>query len=78
MHNIQTNFGKFYRICKQFFEGEADRHGNLEFYPRSPRMADLKVIALSCTMEALGIDSHWISYQNGKTLARIKHALSFQ
>lgn len=57
MHNIQTNFGRFYRMCKQFFEGEADRQGNLQFYPRTPRMADLKVIALSCTMEALGIDS---------------------
>lgn len=57
MHNIQTNFGKFYGICKQFFDGEADQWGNLHFYPRSPRMADLQVIALSCTMEALGIDS---------------------
>jgi hypothetical protein len=30
MHNIQINFGKFYQMCKQFFEGEADRHCNLE------------------------------------------------
>ena len=57
MHNIKTNFGKFYRICKEFFEDEADNSGNLQFYPKMPVMADLEVIALSCTMEALGIDS---------------------
>jgi len=57
MHNIKTNFGIFYRMCKQFFKDEADPKGNLQFYPKSPRMADLKVIALSCTMEAWGIDS---------------------
>lgn len=57
MHNIKTNFGRFYRICKEFFEDEADSKGNLQYYPRSPRMADLQVISLACTMEALGIDS---------------------
>lgn len=67
MHNIQANFGRFYRICKQFFDGEADKWGNLQFYPRSPRMADLKVIALSCTMEALGIDSENLLWSKLKT-----------
>lgn len=67
MHNIQTNFGRFYRMCKRFFAGEADRDGNLQFYPRSPRMADLKVIALSCTMEALGIDSEHLLWSKLKT-----------
>lgn len=57
MHNIRTNFGRFYRICKEFFEGEADNYGNLQFYPRKPKMSDLQIIALSCMMEALGIDS---------------------
>ena len=57
MHNIKTNFGRFYRICKEFFEDETDPRGNFQFYPKSPMMADLEVIALSCTMEALGIDS---------------------
>lgn len=67
MHNIRTNFGRIYRFCKQFFEGEADQQGNLQFYPRSPRMADLKVIALSCTMEALGIDSENLLWSKIKT-----------
>ncbi len=57
MHNIKTNFGRFHRICKEFFEDEADSKGNLQFYPRVPVMADLEVIALACMMEALGIDS---------------------
>jgi Transposase DDE domain len=57
MHNIKTNFGRFYQICKEFFEEESDKRGNLQFYPKTPVMADIEVIALSCTMEALGIDS---------------------
>jgi len=67
MHNIRMNFGRFYRMCKQFFEGEADLKGNLQYYPRRPRMADLKVIALSCTMEALGIDSENLLWSKIKT-----------
>ncbi len=57
MHNIKTNFGRFYRICKEFFEDEADSKGNFQFYPKAPVMADLEVISLACVMEALGIDS---------------------
>lgn len=57
MHNIKTNFGRFYRICKKFFEGEVDTRGNFQFYPKPAVMADLEIVALSCTMEALGIDS---------------------
>jgi hypothetical protein len=57
MHNIKTNFGRFHRICKSFFEDQADRSGNLQFYSRRPQMSDLEIIALSCVMEALSIDS---------------------
>ena len=46
MHNIKINFGRFYRICKEFFEAETDNKGNLQFYPKTPVMADLEVIAL--------------------------------
>ena len=67
MHNIETNFGRFYCICKEFFKDDADRQGNFQFYPRSPRMADLKVIALSCTMEALGIDSENLLWSKIRT-----------
>ena len=57
MHNIKTNFGRFYQICKVFFEYETDDKGNFQFYPKAPAMADLEVISLACMMEALGIDS---------------------
>jgi Transposase DDE domain len=57
MHNIRSNFSKFYRICKEFFKGQSVSSGNLQVYPRKPKMSDLQVIALSCVMEALGIDS---------------------
>jgi hypothetical protein len=57
MHNIKTNFGKFYRICKEFFDDETNDRGNFQFYPKVPAMADLEVISLACMMEALGIDS---------------------
>jgi len=57
MHNIKTNFGRFYRIIKEFFEQETDSRGNFQHYPRSPKMNDLQVVSLACTMEALSIDS---------------------
>jgi hypothetical protein len=57
MHNIKTNFGRFYHIVKEFFESECDSGGNLQYYPRKPKMTDLQIISLSCMMEALGIDS---------------------
>lgn len=57
MHNIKTNFKRFFGLCKTFLKDEVDVRGNIQFYPKSPVMNDLEVIALSCTMEALGIDS---------------------
>lgn len=67
MHNIKTNFGRFYRICKEIFEDEADNKGNLQFYRRKPNMSDLQVISLSCMMEALGIDSENLLWSKLKT-----------
>ena len=57
MHNIKTNFNRIIGLCKNFLKEELDAKGNIQFYPKSPAMSDLEVIALSCTMEALGIDS---------------------
>lgn len=67
MHNIKTNFGRFYRICKEIFEDEADKSGNLHFYLKKPKMTDLQVILLSCIMEALGIDSENLLWSKLKT-----------
>lgn len=67
MHNIKANFGRFHRICKELFEEETDNKGNLQFYPKMPVMADLEIIALSCMMEALGIDSENLLWSKIKT-----------
>ena len=67
MHNIRTNFSRFYRICKEFFENETDSSGNFQHYPRTPALSDVQIVALSCTMEALGIDSEnllWSKLKN--------------
>jgi hypothetical protein len=57
MHNIRTNFRKFYGICKELFENQVDRRNNFQKYPVPPKMNDLQIVSLSCCMEALGIDS---------------------
>lgn len=67
MHNIRTNFNKFYGICKEFFEKEIDTKKNFQFYPVSPKMNDLKIVALSCCMEALSIDSENLLWSKLKT-----------
>ncbi|RYY43675.1 MAG: IS982 family transposase [Chitinophagaceae bacterium] len=67
MHNIKTNFSRFYRICKQFFESEIDSNGNFQYYPRRPALSDVQVVALSCTMETLGIDSENLLWSKLKT-----------
>lgn len=57
MHNIKTNFSKFYGICKELFNNETGNKMNFQFYPVQPKMNDLEVVSLACCMEALGIDS---------------------
>lgn len=57
MHNIRTNFCKFYGICKELFKNEISGKRNFQFYPVQPKMNDLEVISLACCMEALSIDS---------------------
>ena len=57
MHNIKTNFDKFYQITKTLFKPDVNNHENFQFYAVKPKMSDLEIIALSCCMEALSIDS---------------------
>lgn len=57
MHNIATNFRRFYGICKEIFLNEIDTKGNFQVYPVAPKMNDLQLVALSLSMGALGIDS---------------------
>lgn len=57
MHNIRTNFSKFYGICKELFQTETGIKKNFQFYPVQPKMNDLEIVSLACCMEALSIDS---------------------
>lgn len=57
MHNIKTNFSKFYGICKELFKNDTGNEKNFQFYPMQPKMNDLEVVSLACCMEALSIDS---------------------
>ncbi|MEZ5013831.1 MAG: hypothetical protein R2794_06025 [Chitinophagales bacterium] len=57
MHNLKSNFDKFYLICKRIFKERVDRNLNFRTYPVKPKMNDISILALSCCMESLGIDS---------------------
>lgn len=57
MHNIKTNFDKFYDIVKKFLSAHLNADDNLQFYPNKPKMNDCSIIALSICAESIGIDS---------------------
>lgn len=57
MHNLKTNFDKFYKIVKSSLSDKLNAHDNLQFYPRLPKMNDCSIISFSICAEALGIDS---------------------
>jgi hypothetical protein len=67
MHNIRTDFNGLYGIYNVFFNQETDTKNNFYFYPVKPKMNDLKIVALCCCMEALGIDSENLLWSNLKT-----------
>ena len=57
MHNLRTNFDKFFDLTKSIFKNRINDSGNLRFYSNKPKMTDCEIIALSLTSESLGIDS---------------------
>lgn len=67
MHNLKSNFDKNYRICKRIFFRQTDKNFNFRTYPVKPNMNDLEILALSCCMEALGIDSENLLWSKLKT-----------
>ncbi len=64
MHNLKTNFDKFFNITKSVFKDRLNQSDNFFFYPNRPKLSDCEIIALSITGESLGIDSE--SYFWGK------------
>ena len=57
MHNLKTNFDKFFNITKSVFKDRLNKSDNFYFYPNKPKLSDCEIIALSVTGESLGIDS---------------------
>ena len=57
MHNLKTNFDKFFGITKSFFSNRINEFDNFQSYVRKPNMSDCQIIALALTAESIGIDS---------------------
>ena len=57
MHNLKTNFDKFFNITKSVFKDRLNPADNFCFYPNKPKQSDCEIIALSITGESIGIDS---------------------
>lgn len=73
MHNLKTNFDKFFGITKSFFATRINCFDNFMEYPRKPKMSDCQIIALVLTSESIGIDSE--NYLFGKL--KSDHAKDF-
>jgi hypothetical protein len=57
MHNLKTNFDKFFNITKSVFKDHLNESDNFFYYPNKPKLSDCEIIALSVTGESIGIDS---------------------
>ena len=57
MHDLKTNFLKMLGITNSIVGNKLNSDGNLDFYPRKPKLPDSQIIALSLCQECLGIDS---------------------
>ena len=73
MHNLKTNFDKFFGITKSFFSNGINEFDNFQHYIRNPKMSDCQIIALALTAESIGIDSE--NYFFGKL--KSDHAKDF-
>jgi len=64
MHNLKSNFDRFFNITKSIFTNSINSFDNFFDYRNKPKLSDCQIIALSVTGESLGIDSE--SYFWGK------------
>ena len=64
MHNLKSNFDRFFNITKSVFKNRIDSFDNFSSYRNKPKMSDCQIIAFAITGESLGIDSE--SYLWGK------------
>ncbi len=64
MHNIKTNFDKFYSIVQNILQNQISTEGNFIRCGVKPKFSDIEVITFSLVSETLGIDSE--NYLFGK------------
>jgi hypothetical protein len=64
MHNLKSNFDRFFDIAKSIFKNRINPLGNFFDYRNNPKLSDCQIVALAITGESLGIDSE--SYLWGK------------
>ena len=57
MHDLKSNFDKILSIVKRTLENDLLPCGNLQYYPRKPKLTDSEIIAMSLCQECLSIDS---------------------
>lgn len=57
MHDLKRNFDKILPIVNTTLCDQLDSRGNLQSYPRHPRVPDAHIICLALLQEALSIDS---------------------
>ena len=73
MHNLKSNFDRFFNITKSVFENHIDCNDNFFPYRRKPKLSDCQIIAFAITGESPGIDSEaffWAKIKN-------EHAVDF-
>lgn len=73
MHNLKSNFDKFFNITKSVFINQVNSFDNFFLYRNRPKMSDCQIIALAVTGESLGVDSE--NYFWGKL--KYDHAKDF-
>ena len=56
MHNLKSNFDRFFNITKSVFKNRIDCNDNFSPYRRKPKLSDCQIIAFAVTGESLGID----------------------
>ena len=57
MHNLKTNYDKFFQQISFVMSDRLLDDSNFKNYPRKPALSDCSILALTLCSEALGIDS---------------------
>lgn len=73
MHNLKSNYDRFFRITKSVFKNRINSFDNFYCYRNRPKMSDCQIIAFSITGESLGIDSEAFLWAKIKS----EHAVDF-